>query len=133
MAASSTMLELGTSLPAFTLPDVTTGRKVTSTDLEGRVAVVAIICNHCPYVKHIATKLAEFGRECEAKGVKLVAVSSNDAAAYPDDAPEAMAAEAKRVGYTFPYLYDETQDVARAFQAACTPEFYVFGTDGRLA
>jgi len=106
---------------------------VSSAGLAGHVAIVAIICNHCPYVKHIAPKLAEFGRECDAKGVKLVAVSSNYAAAYPDDSPTEMAKEAKRLGYTFPYLYDESQEVARAFQAACTPEFYVFGPDGTLA
>lgn len=133
MAASSTMLELGTPLPSFSLPDTKTGATVSSSELAGHVAVVAIICNHCPYVKHIAQKLAAFGRECEAKGVNLVAVSSNDVAAYPDDSPSEMAKEAKRLGFTFPYLYDESQDVARAFQAACTPEFYVFDREGKLA
>jgi peroxiredoxin len=127
------MLELGTPLPMFSLPDARTGDIVESSSFSGHVAVVAIACNHCPYVKHVAKELAAFGRECEEKGVKIVAVSSNDVVSHPDDRPELMAEEARRVGYTFPYLYDESQDVARAFRAACTPEFYVFGRDGRLA
>lgn len=129
------MLELGTPLPPFSLPDTNspTPAAVSSTDLAGRVSVVAILCNHCPYVKHIANKLAEFGDECAAKGVPIVAISANDVASFPDDSPERMAEEARRVGYHFPYLYDETQAVALAFHAACTPEFYVFDTDGKLA
>lgn len=133
MAAASTMLELGTPLPSFSLPDTTSGGTVDSASLAGHVAVVAVLCNHCPYVKHIAKELAAFGRECSEKGVKIVGVSSNDVVTHPDDRPELMTEEARRVGYTFPYLYDESQDVARAFQAACTPEFYVFGRDGTLA
>jgi peroxiredoxin len=132
MAASSTMLELGTSLPAFSLLDTRSGSTFASSNLAGQVCVVAVICNHCPYVKHLAKELAAFGRECESKGVKIVAVSSNDVTTHPADGPERMKEEAERVGYTFPYLYDETQDVARAFRAACTPEFYVFDRDGRL-
>jgi peroxiredoxin len=133
MAATSTMLELGTPLPSFSLPDATTGSKVDSSSLSGHVAVIAIACNHCPYVKHIAKELAAFGRECAAKGVKIVVVSSNDVVSHPDDRPELMAEEARRQGYTFPYLYDESQDIARAFRAACTPEFYVFDREGKLA
>lgn len=133
MAVPSNMLPLGTTVPSFRLKDTVSGRVVASDELRGRPSVVAFICNHCPYVKHIRAGLAEFGRYCAEKGVALVAVSSNDAVAYPDDAPDKMALEAKAQGYTFPYLYDETQSVARAFDAACTPEFYVFDAHGKLA
>jgi peroxiredoxin len=134
MAATSQMLELGTPLPAFTLSDTVNGRWVDSQTLVGAPAiVVAFICNHCPYVAHIREKLAEFGRWCETQGVKMVAVSSNDVVTYPEDGPEQMAREARSVGYSFPYLYDETQNVARAFRAACTPEFYLFDREGKLA
>lgn len=133
MAASSTMLELGTPLPSFALPDTNGTGTVDSSSLAGHLAVVAVLCNHCPYVKHIAQELAAFGRDYGAKGVKIVGVSSNDVVSHPDDRPELMTEEARRVGYTFPYLYDESQDVARAFQAACTPEFYVFDRNGKLA
>jgi peroxiredoxin len=133
MAASSSMLELGTPLPSFSLPDTTTGHSVSSSTLAGVVAVIAVLCNHCPYVKHVAKDVAAFGREYAEKGVKMVGVSSNDATTHPDDGPERMAEEARRVGYTFPYLYDESQDVARALRAACTPEFYVYDRAGKLA
>jgi thiol-disulfide isomerase/thioredoxin len=91
------------------------------------------ICNHCPFVKHLRSALAEFGREYQGKGLSVVAISSNDAVAYPDDSPDLMQDEAKAAGYTFPYLYDETQAVAKAFRAACTPDFFLFDRDGRLA
>ncbi|HMJ12491.1 MAG TPA: thioredoxin family protein [Polyangiaceae bacterium] len=133
MAAYSTMLELGTELPRFSLPDVSSGSPLSSDSLRGSVSVVAFICNHCPYVKHIRAELARFGRECAERGVKMIAISSNDITAYPDDAPEPMAQEAKLAGYTFPYLFDEDQSVARAFRAACTPEFYAFDAQGLLA
>lgn len=133
MAVPSHMLALGTSLPAFSLPDATSGRVVSSAELAGGPAVVIFICNHCPYVKHIRAGLAAFGRDVLAKGVKMVAISSNDVTSYPDDAPDKMALEAKEAGYTFPYLYDETQSVARAFDAACTPDLYVFDAAGKLA
>ena len=133
-AVPSTMLPLGTELAPFSLPDTTSGQPVSSASLRGApVAVVAFICNHCPFVKHIRRALAGFGRYCGERGVKVVAISSNDVANYPDDAPERMADEARQVGYTFPYLYDETQEVAKAFRAACTPEFYVFDQQGKLA
>ena len=132
MAVPSTMLPLGTQLPQFSLPDVVEGRVVSSADLRGPL-VVAIICNHCPYVRHIFPALVEFGAECKAKGVPLVAISSNDVVTYPQDGPEAMANEARQQGFSFPYLYDESQGVARAFHAACTPEFYVFDKAGKLA
>ena len=133
MAVASNMLPLGTPLPRFSLPDTVSGKTVASSELVGKVGVVAFLCNHCPYVKHIRSGIAEFGRYAAERGVGFVAVSSNDPAAYPDDAPEQMAVEARSAGYAFPYLFDETQEIARAFNAACTPEFYVFGTDGKLA
>ncbi len=131
MAASSTMLDLGTPLPAFALPDATTGKLVDSESLADAVLVIALFCNHCPYVKHIQSAFVAFAREYPA--VRIVAISSNDVAAYPQDGPTAMAAEARKAGYAFPYLYDETQAVAKALHAACTPEFYVFARDGKLA
>lgn len=133
VATPSTMLPLGTPLPAFELPDAVSSKMVSSTKLAGKIAVVALICNHCPYVQHIRGALAGFGRECRERGVALVAISSNDVASYPQDGPGPMADEARRFGYTFPYLFDETQEVAKLFHAACTPEFYVFDAAGRLA
>lgn len=127
------MLPLGTPLPTFSLPDVVSGRTVQSSDLLGSIAVVAFVCNHCPFVKHIRSALADFGRFADERGVKVVAISSNDIVGYPQDSPPKMVEEAKEAGYTFPYLYDESQDVAKAFKAACTPEFYLFDRDGKLA
>lgn len=132
MAVPSTMLALGTPLPDFTLPNVVDGRTISSAEL-GRPLVVAIICNHCPYVKHILPELVAFAAECKDKGVAFVAISSNDVVTYPQDGPEEMAKEARQRGFSFPYLYDESQAVARAFRAACTPEFYVFDKAGKLA
>jgi peroxiredoxin len=133
MAAYSTMLELGTELPTFTLKDTVGGAPVASASLRGSVSVVAFLCNHCPYVKHIQKELAAFGRDCASRGVKVIGISSNDVASHPEDGPVPMAEEARRAGYSFPYLYDETQAVAKAFRAACTPEIYVFDASGRLA
>jgi peroxiredoxin len=127
------MLALGTALPTFALPDTVSGRLVSSATLQGKPSVVFFICNHCPFVKHIRAGISDFGRYCQTRGVAMVAVSSNDALNYPADAPEAMAVEAKDAGYVFPYLYDESQDVARAFDAACTPDLYIFDARGRLA
>src|SRR4051812_14543493 len=129
----SRMLALGTKLPEFSLPDAVTGEAVSSSDLVGKPAVVFFICNHCPFVKHIRSGLADFGRYCREQGVGMVAISSNDAVAYPADAPPAMAAEAREAGYVFPYLHDESQAVARAFDAACTPDLYIFDRHGKLA
>src|SRR4051794_34976684 len=129
----SRMLPLGTEIPAFSLPDTVSGTVVDSSALAGKPAVVFFICNHCPFVKHIRAGIADFGRYCREQGVAMVAISSNDAVAYPADAPPAMAAEAKEAGYTFPYLYDESQAVARAFDAACTPDLYIFDAQGKLA
>jgi peroxiredoxin len=128
----STMLPLGTPAPDFRLPD-TDGRLVSLDDFrEAPALLVGFICNHCPYVKHIRHELAGLAEEYRRKGVAVVGINSNDADNYPDDRPEMMVREKAEVGYTFPYLYDETQAVARAYQAACTPDFYVFDKDRKL-
>jgi peroxiredoxin len=128
----SSMLPLGTQAPAFRLLDPT-GKVVSSADFDKAPALlVAFICNHCPYVKHIQASFAEFARKYQERGAAIVAINSNDFEAYPDDRPEKMAEESKRAGYTFPYLYDETQDVAKAYKAACTPDFFLFDRDRRL-
>jgi peroxiredoxin len=129
----SNMRELGTAIPSFDLPDTVSGANVSSASLLGKPSVVIFICNHCPYVKHIREGLAGFGRFCKERGVPMVAISSNDAVQYPDDGPEAMAVEAKQSGYVFPYLFDESQAVARAFDAACTPDLYIYDAQGKLA
>lgn len=132
-ATPSTMVQLGTKMPAFSLPEPATGRTVSDKDLAGASAVVvAFICNHCPFVKHIRSGLADFGRWAMDRGAAVVAISSNDVENYPADSPDKMREEAKAAGYTFPYLYDASQDVARAFDAACTPDFFVFDTARRL-
>lgn len=133
MAVPSNMRELGTPMPSFNLPDTVSGKLVASSTLAGKPAVVMFICNHCPYVKHIRVALAAFGRYCQEQGVGMVAISSNDVVQYPDDGPEAMALEAKDSGYVFPYLFDESQEVARAFDAACTPDLYIYDARGLLA
>ena len=132
VAVNSTMLPLGTVAPGFQLPD-TAGRLVSSQDFAGAAAlVVMFICNHCPYVKHLRSELAKFGRECQSRGVAVVAISSNDAQRYPEDSPVKMAQEAAAAGYSFPYLHDVTQEVAKAYRAACTPDFYLFDNAQRL-
>jgi len=129
---ASTMLPLGVAAPEFSLPD-TNGKTVSLTDFGGAPALlVMFICNHCPFVKHIAAQLAALGAEYQGKGVAVVAINSNDVANYPDDSPAKMAAEVASRGYTFPYLLDESQDVAKAFKAACTPDFYVFDAEQKL-
>jgi peroxiredoxin len=126
------MLPLGTPAPDFRLPDPD-GRLWSRDDFaEAPALLVAFLCNHCPYVKHIRDGVARFARDYRERGLAMVAISSNDAAGYPEDAPPRMAEEAKRAGYVFPYLYDESQAVARAFRAACTPEFYLFDAERRL-
>jgi peroxiredoxin len=132
MATESTMLALGTPAPPFTLLEPATGTTVNIGDFGGPALVVTFICNHCPYVKHVAAGLAALGRDLADQGVAMVAISSNDVVSYPQDGPEQMAAEVQRQGWTFPYLYDETQDVARAFSAACTPDTFVFDGERRL-
>lgn len=126
---ASTMLPLGTKAPDFSLPNVD-GKTVSLKDVAGgKGLLVMFICNHCPFVKHLRSALAEFGREYQAKGLKIVAISSNDVDSHPEDSPEKMVAEAKSAGYTFPYLYDESQSVAQAYKAACTPDFFLFNGD----
>jgi len=125
------MLPLGTKAPEFRLPDPS-GKMVSLSDLKGAALVVVFMCNHCPYVKHIRAGLAQFARDYVPRGVAMVGISSNDVANYPADSPARMAEEAKAAGYTFPYLYDQTQDVAKAYHAACTPDIYLFDKDQRL-
>lgn len=130
----SNMLPLGTKAPDFALPDMISGRVLRLQEMASpRATVVMFLCNHCPYVLHINPEIVRIAAEYEPQGVAFVGISSNDAEAYPEDAPDKMAAHARAVGYTFPYLYDETQAVARAYDAACTPDFYVFDGDLRLA
>jgi peroxiredoxin len=127
------MLPLGTQAPHFALQDVVTGRTVSLDDFAGAKALlVMFICNHCPYVKHVADHLARLTAEYLDRGVAVVGINSNDVVNYPDDAPDKMVEEARRRGYRFPYLYDATQEVARAYRAACTPDFYVFDAQRRL-
>ncbi|MEL6107837.1 MAG: thioredoxin family protein [Planctomycetota bacterium] len=129
---ASTMLPLGTLAPPFSLPD-TDGQTVSISDFVGKKALlIMFICNHCPYVKHVADQLKVLGDDYLGKDVAVLAVSSNDADAYPDDAPEAMAAEKAARGYAFPYLFDGDQSVAKAYSAACTPDFYLFDGDQKL-
>jgi peroxiredoxin len=126
------MLPLGTRAPDFSLTNVD-GRTVSLTDFQNASALLVIfMCNHCPYVRHVADALASLVAEYQARGVAVVGINSNDAANYPADTPEQMVEESKRRGYTFPYLYDETQQVAKAYRAACTPDFYVFDKDRKL-
>ncbi len=125
----SIMLELGTPAANFSLPEPATGNTVSLKMFQGRPLLVVFICNHCPYVLHIAARLGELAVEFGRQGVKFVAINSNDVANYPDDAPEKMGAMSERFGFTFPYLFDETQEVAKAYQAACTPDFYLFDAD----
>ena len=127
------MLPLGTPAPDFVLPDVVTGQTISLADFASAPALlVAFICNHCPYVKHVQAGLAEMARGFQTRGVAVVAVSSNDVVNYPEDGPELMRVEAQTAGYTFPYLFDETQSVARAYRAACTPDFFLFDGSRRL-
>lgn len=129
----SSMLPLGTPAPDFRLPDTVSGKLLSLSDLKpGTATVLMFLCNHCPYVKHVNPELIRLAHDYQSKGVSFIAISSNDATHYPDDAPEKMTQTAQRLGYPFPYLYDETQTVARAYQAACTPDFYVFDRQMRL-
>jgi peroxiredoxin len=126
----STMLPLGTKAPEFKLYDTISETTLTLSELVGKNATVIIfICNHCPYVIHIRSKLAEVAKVYQQQDISFIAISSNDAEKYPGDSPEKMRIEAQAHGFTFPYLYDESQAVAQAYQAACTPDFYVFDSD----
>jgi peroxiredoxin len=130
MAVESTMVPLGTSMPEFVLADVN-GHQVESMDLAGTPALVMFLCNHCPYVRHVETRLAEVLHEFA--DLPAVGICPNDAVAYPDDAPERLAEQARRAGWRFPYLVDTTQEVGRSFGAACTPDFFLYDAHGRLA
>lgn len=125
------MVPLGTAAPEFTLPDPS-GRIVSKKDFLGKPLLVAFICNHCPYVKHIRHEFADFAEEYMARDVAIVGINSNDVTRYPDDHPDKMAEEIRNIGYCFPYLHDETQEVARSYGAACTPDFFLFNSDHRL-
>jgi peroxiredoxin len=129
----STMLPLGTEAPDFSLPDPVRGRSVSLSDFKDKSALLVIfMCNHCPFVKHVHEGMLKLIKEYQARGVGVVAINSNDVLEYPEDGPEMMAQQAREYGYTFPYVFDETQEVAIAFQAACTPDFYVFDRGRRL-
>jgi peroxiredoxin len=129
----STMLELGTIAPDFILTDVVTGRAVSRDEFRNRKALLVIfICAHCPYVKHIEKGLAALGKDYTSQPIGIVAISSNDALTHPADSPAGLKRQAESYGFTFPYLYDETQSVARAYKAACTPDFFLFDGDLQL-
>lgn len=127
------MLELGTQAPGFSLPDTDGGTVALDDFAEVPALLVMFLCNHCPFVKHVRDELARLGRDYGARGVAIVAISSNDPDAYPADSPERMREEKRDAGYTFPYLFDGTQQVADAYRAACTPDFFLFDADRRLA
>ena len=129
----SVMVDLGTPAPPFHLPDVVTGNMISLDTFAGKTGLlVMFICRHCPYVKHIQHELAKLGRDYQDKDLGIVAISSNDAEKYPDDSPESLKEMAKELGFTFPFCYDETQAVAKAYQAACTPDFYLFDRERKL-
>lgn len=127
----STMLPLGSAAPEFNLPNID-GQMVSSADFAGRPLLVMFICNHCPFVVHVREALSAFAREYREKGIGIVAISSNSVQSHPMDGPEQMRAEHARAGYTFPYLYDESQEVAKAYRAACTPDFFLFDKSHKL-
>jgi peroxiredoxin len=128
----STMLPLGTVAPDFKLPD-TNGKTVALADFKGQAALVVVfMCNHCPYVVHIRAGLAQLARDYLPRGVGMVGINANDAKNYPSDGPALMRDEVKKAGYTFPYLYDETQTVAKAYRAACTPDIFLFDKNQKL-
>ncbi len=129
----SVMAPLGTAAPAFSLVDVMTGRTMSLENVRGQYGLlVMFICRHCPFVKHLEQGIAQLAQEYKEKGIGIVAIGSNDAAAYPDDAPESLKEQGLELGFAFPYLYDETQEVARAYDAACTPDFFLFDKELKL-
>lgn len=126
----STMIPLGTQAPDFKLRDTRNGKELSLNELKSdKGTVIMFICNHCPYVKHIQQRLTEVVKDYQNKGISFIAINSNDVDNYPADHPDKMRLEAEKNGYTFPYLHDEDQSVARAYQAACTPDFYIFDND----
>lgn len=131
--ATSMMLPLGTSAPEFSLEEVEEDRTYTLDDFsDAEALVVAFLCRHCPYVRHVQSELASLAKEYQDRGAAFVGIASNDPDNYPDDAPESLAEQKREVGFSFPYLHDPTQDVAKAYKAACTPDFYVFDRDRQL-
>ena len=129
----STMLTLGTEAPAFQLPDAVSGETISLATFNGKQGLlVMFICQHCPYVQHIKHELAKLGNDYAGKSIGIVAISANDAEKYPDDAPDQLKAMAKELGFKFPFCYDETQQVAKAYTAACTPDFFLFDKDRKL-
>jgi len=129
----SVMAELGTRAPQFNLPDTLSGKNYSLNDIKGKVAtVIMFICNHCPFVKHVNHELVKLANHYKNRGIGFVAISANDVVNYPDDAPELMKQVALQLNYPFPYLYDETQQVARAYDAACTPDFFIYDKDLQL-
>ena len=133
VAVNSQMLGLGTEAPPFRLPSATGGFVSIEDFQDASALLVMFICNHCPFVKHLRDELVKLTNDYQARGVAVVAINSNDWSTYPDDSPEMMEKEAQQYGYPFAYLYDETQEVAKAYQAACTPDFFLFDADRRLA
>lgn len=133
MAATETIrIPLGFPAPDFTLPDTVSGKILSLKDLRGdHATVIMFICNHCPYVKHVNSQLVQLAKDYQPKGIAFIAISSNDVEKYPQDGPELMKENALQEGYPFPYLYDETQEVAKAYHAACTPDFSIFDADLR--
>ena len=129
----STMLALGTKAPDFSLPDVVSGKTISLATVAGKNALlVMFICQHCPYVQHIKQELARLGKDYANKDIGIIAISANDAANYPDDTPEQLQAMAKEEGFVFPFCYDESQSTAKAYTAACTPDFFLFDADRKL-
>ena len=127
------MKELGTKAPDFELKDVVTGRSVSRRDVEGaKGMLVMFICRHCPFVKHVQDELAAIGRDYNGRGVGIVAISANDVASHPEDSPTKLAYQAQELNFNFPYLFDETQQVARAYDAQCTPDFFLYDSQGAL-
>ena len=131
---ASTMLELGTSAPNFQLPDVVSGETIALSTFAGKKALLVIfLCEHCPFVKHVQEELANLGKDYVSQNVGIVAISSNDVEKYPDDAPDRLKAMAKTLGFSFPICYDESQAIAKAYTAACTPDFFLFDSGFKLA
>ena len=130
----STMIALGTKATEFTLPDTVSGKNLSLSDMRSdKVTVIMFICNHCPFVKHVNAGLVKLANDYITKGVSFIAISSNDVINFPDDSPEKMKLLSEELGYPFPYLYDESQEVARAYDAACTPDFFIYDKDLKLA
>ena len=133
MAMASVMLPLGTPAPPFSLPDVVSDNLYSLNSFAGKAALlVMFICRHCPYVEHVEQELAKLGKDYAGRGLGIIGISSNDPVGYPDDAPPRLKEMAERLGFTYPFCFDESQDVAKAYRAACTPDFYLFDQDRRL-